>query len=386
MLRGLEDMLGRKIIAFLCAILVLSGCTSNSYEKDKNQIDNEKEVDRLDDFTTKQAGELLLNSIELIKSENFDFTPTKFNDQGLLIGELVDKSEASLKYVGYQNVKTGEFKIIKQLDNNSQDAHANMLYVTDDYICFSEISSDVKQSNNILLYDIKNDYCEKIYESEGSTQYTPMIVSINGNALYAGMSKDGNYNISVYDIQQKKWEVLVEERSNYPVVIKNKLYYIAYENNDINTKLYRMDLESKKQELLYTNAEDESIYSIACNEENLYVFIEEEYNNKCYLYDDKNNELTPYFQENPINNPIIENDFMVWWGNARTADRVKSQYYLLDIKNNIHYIYDDSLLLTSEKGVAWVKFNVDEREIPPLEIFKNNNSSIMFCKTDELIR
>lgn len=378
-------MSGKKKIAFLCLAVVLSACMGvKENEKDQSKTNDMEEVTKLNSFTSKMATELFANSTELSKSENFDFTPTRLNDQGLLVGEMVDKNDTILKYVGYQNVETGIFKTIKELDQHVQDSHANILAVNDDYICFSEVSSEANHAVNIFLYDIKNDNYEIIYEFENGTQNVPVNVSINENTLYIAMPTD---NISLYNIIEKKWEEVVKERSSDFVILKNNLYYVTYENNDEVSNLYKMNLESKKQEKLLTKTTEEGlIRNIESDEDNLYLFLKEEYTSKCYIYDVKQNDMKPYFQENPIENPVVNDGFMVWWGNARTTDRSKSQYYLLDIKNDTNYIYDDSLIFTSKKGIVWVRFNVDEREIPPHEIFKNDNSSIMFCEENKLIK
>ncbi len=39
-------------------------------------------------------------------------------------------------------------------------------------------------------------------------------------------------------------------------------------------------------------------------------------------------------------------------GERRSEERVKSQYYLWDLKHRIHYLYDHGPILLSDKGIS----------------------------------
>lgn len=74
----------------------------------------------------------------------------------------------------------------------------------------------------------------------------------------------------------------------------------------------------------------------------------------------------------------VYGNYMHWWGEARSEDRIKPQKYLYDTETQTDYVYDDNLILMSSKGIVWVDFKIKDKDIPKGEIFNNKYSIIKY--------
>lgn len=74
----------------------------------------------------------------------------------------------------------------------------------------------------------------------------------------------------------------------------------------------------------------------------------------------------------------VQNIYLTYMGERRSEERVKSQYYLWDLRHQIHYLYDHGPILLSDKGILWIQFKKKDSEIPKGEIYRNEYSVMRY--------
>ena len=70
----------------------------------------------------------------------------------------------------------------------------------------------------------------------------------------------------------------------------------------------------------------------------------------------ENKTIKRYFSTSQAETSIYRNIYLTYMGERRSEERVKSQYYLWDLKHRIHYLYDHGPILLSDKGILWIQF------------------------------
>ena len=72
--------------------------------------------------------------------------------------------------------------------------------------------------------------------------------------------------------------------------------------------------------------------------------------------------------------------FMSYSATDSESGRYKTPYRLIDLQHHNEYDYDGSMVFLSEKGMAWIPFKKDTKEIPKGETFRNENSEIHYVE------
>ena len=72
--------------------------------------------------------------------------------------------------------------------------------------------------------------------------------------------------------------------------------------------------------------------------------------------------------------------FMSFSATNVESGRYKTPYRLIDLQHRNEYDYDGSMVFLSEKGMAWIAFKKDTKDIPKGETFRNENSEIHYVE------
>jgi hypothetical protein len=72
--------------------------------------------------------------------------------------------------------------------------------------------------------------------------------------------------------------------------------------------------------------------------------------------------------------------FMSFSATDTESGRYKTPYRLIDLQHQHEYDYDGSMIFLSKKGMAWIAFKKDTKEIPKVETFRNENSEIHYVE------
>ena len=101
-------------------------------------------------------------------------------------------------------------------------------------------------------------------------------------------------------------------------------------------------------------------------------------NNKDASFTFENKNHKKIFSTSQAETSIYRNIYFTYMGERRSEERVKSQYYLWDLRHRIHYLYDHGPILLSDKGILWIQFKKKDSEIPKGEIYRNENSAMRY--------
>lgn len=365
----------RRFTLFLF-IMLLAGCSQKTNEVIQVK-DFPQEVPNISEFKSVDAEEVLKDS----KPINYMMTPYDLTDSGLFIGE------ENKKLISY-DLESKKEEIIHTCTDNSMNSDIILLDSSDQYIVFK--NTDVKQNkNSYYVYNIETKNTELIRENKykGSLTNDKAIIYKDYLYLYLNDSDDESkeiYHSYTYDIKKSKLTQLedIDLRSS-GTLHDDKLYYLNMDYDSMTSKLFEYDFETKEKVMIMEgNQKDGNISNVKSDGERLYVFVsKEDKKSYCYRFDPKTKKVEPYFVSDGTSGLSASNNYFVWVNYYnRPSDRMHTMYYFLDIKKDILYQYDGSGIVQSNNGLVWTKFNKDEREIPKGEIYKKDNSTLMYMK------
>lgn len=367
----------------LLALLALTGCAKSPATSNKDVVSFPKtEVTKaktLTDFKTVPASDLLNNSVALPSNDGYRFIPTYFTDQGFVLGELDSLTNDQEKYFAYFDVNTMKYQIVKQLAKSPYSSLA-VISASDQYIVFCTLDTQGANKGVIYVYDTQKKTCTKILETEA--QRMRVFGSIYKDDVYFSVLEKENYVTYEYQIKTKKLKKLsLATNSNFPIRIQDDLYYVSKDAKKETIALQKMNLKTNAKKTMFTrDAKNNAVqFTAMCNDGNeLYIFIADNTNVYCYKLDTKSNKMELYFQQDKLEYPLIRGGYMTFSKVASGENRVHPHEYVLDLHNNINYDYQDSIIMPSKKGIVWVKFCKNEKDIPKGALFTNQNTKMMY--------
>lgn len=366
----------RRFTLFLF-IMLLAGCSQKTNEVIQVK-DFPQEVPNISDFKSVDAEEVLKDS----KPIDYMMTPYDLTDSGLFIGE------ENKKLISY-DLESKKEEIIHTCTDNSMYSNIILLDSSDQYIVFKNTDVAMK-IDSFCVYNIETKIIKLIRESKNlnTLVYDQAIIYKDQIYLFLCDVADNEfgytYNGYIYDLKKDKLTLFEDQNTTgFGTIHNGKLYYLNIDNVALTTKLIEYDMESKeKVTIMEGNQKDGFFSDLKSDEERLYIFVtKEDDKSYCYRFDPETKNVEPYFVSEYIDRVSESKHYFVWTNyKNHPLDRMHTMYYFLDIKKDILYQYDGSVIVQSNNGLVWTKFNKDEREIPKGEIYKKDNSTFMYMK------
>lgn len=380
-------MLGKKRILSLISLTFLclfSASCSNSIKNDTDNVDKNTVKDSISqktlDFREEPSDTLLKDSLELTYPDGILFTPTKMNNT-FVIGESSQEDSPDQKYLGILNIDTKEFKKLKDVERTSDIVSIIINYADSDFILFEEFDQ-VNLQSTYYLWDISSSTYQLLKHISDVVPVHYTQVTRDENDIYMNIYSGNIYQTYCYSISNKEMSLFESRNSANPVAVDDKIFYITIDNENLKTSLMCFDSENDTYQTLDNTTQGSEYYNgLYTNGKDVIVSKNISGETQLSMMDDNKVE-TSFFSSNWIETLEYQDNYISYIGEKRDEERIKPQYYLMDIENKIDYIYDDGIILLSERGILWVDFKKEESKIEKGQVFTNDNSVMKFYQFD----
>lgn len=318
---------------------------------------------------------LLKNSTTINFPNNYSFSPLKLNDK-YIIGEATALNQKNDKHLAIIDLETNTMRKLQDTSRKSEFVSFIVNFADDNFIIYEEFDQE-NYFSTYFVWDFKKNRSQEIKHIKNVQPIHFTQVSRDVNQFYINLNMDGIYKTCKYDYSKNTFHSYEERNSSHPTVLNNKFFLIKIDNNKKMTTINQvLRKNSIRKTIRQTKREDEFYNGIFTNGKNL-IFSKYSSGKIC-LYKSDGKEDKFIYGSDWIESLDYKNHFITFIGKKRNQNRVKSQYYIIDVKNKKNYIYDDGIVLLSNKGIIWVKFNKKENEIEKGKIFCNQNASLKY--------
>lgn len=407
MLLEVKVMFGKRTISLLLlAVLSITGCSTQEVIKHEESTDIEPRIQLNYDSNTLVETNMKENYYELINKpsksihefstnimndtfseyeafsypEKINFTPTALNENAILFGEAYYLNDLTNKFLAAYDLNTKEFRTLKEISPKSDQVVIGIVNVNKDMVIFQEY--DYAQATaQYYIYDLTTDTYSELYQitNVGAIHYTDATFYDDFIFLNFSDPQSNRYLTMVYSLLDGSLTTIEEMNSASPVIYRNLCYYIRIDNENAKTQLVAFDMSKNTKEVLYeTNTVDEFLFSLNADGEHFYLFMMSQGITQCYSVDTENREFHYEFEEDWIESVQLKNNYLSWLGEPTAENRIRAQYYLMDIEKEIQYIHDGGSIFLSDNGIAWIEYLKDEDDIAKGETYRNSNSEIRY--------
>lgn len=371
-----KDSFKQKFLSFIIIgiIILLSACTLVGPQK--KSPSSSTNVSRKIGFEERKAEDLLKNSISIPYPDGKIFTPTALSNDGIAYGEAVDQGHEDQNYLASMNLHTKDFQKIKDVEKTSNLTHIAVSYVDHDIVVFEEYDQ-LNQTGIYYLWKIKDKSLTTLIDRRPIGTVPVTQVDRSNQKLFINYEVDDSlYQIEEFDLETGSHQTIESENSGFPNVFKNYLYYVQIDNTALTTKIVAYSLSDGQKKVIDQTKNDQRYYvDLLTNGHNLLYLVA---NNKDASFTFENKNHKKIFSTSQAETSIYRNIYLTYMGERRNEERVKSQYYLWDLRHRIHYLYDHGPILLSDKGILWIQFKKKDSEIPKGEIYRNENSVMRY--------
>lgn len=306
------------------------------------------------------------------------FTPTRLTDNELVLGEAYDLGQENDKYLASYDLKTEKLTKLKDLNKTSDLMTVGIYYADSDYLFFEEYDN-ANQSSYYYLWDFKAKAARLIHQTDDTPPIHYTQATRKDEVLYLNLyASSAIYQTYQYDIDNQQLTLIEEGNSSSPTIYNNQLYYITIDNQSLETAIVSKDLPSLETGQVYqTSGSSTYLTGLFSNGHQALYLQQEAYKTSLYRSDLKG-QAEVIYSADWIESLDYQGGFVSFVGDRRSKERVRSQYYLLDIDKNINYLYDDGPILLSQVGIFWIDFKKDEQAIEKGQVYTNENSVMRF--------
>ncbi|WP_314679084.1 hypothetical protein [uncultured Granulicatella sp.] len=178
-------------------------------------------------------------------------------------------------------------------------------------------------------------------------------------------------------------EQVIDQNTFSPILFDGKLYYIRYDATNNHSEVVQYDRKNgdKKVTLTHQSA-TEHLNQLLIDKHELYVSLGTDLKSGTIYHVNQEEKKydwvygyasTGFIQQNHLG-------FMSYSATETESGRYKTPFRLIDLQHHNEYDYDGSMVFLSEKGMAWIAFKKDTKEIPKGETFRNENSEIHYVE------
>ena len=309
-----------------------------------------------------------------------DFIPQVLSVDGKLYG--------SVDHVGILEIdlKTNQHQLVHEM-RDAIVSHQWVRAVDKNWVFFEEFN-DSKETANFYLLNRTTGEITTVKMDEKM----PMIHHISAfftedAQLVFNIVKDSKKETSLNTLHlldpTTSKEQVIDQNTFSPILFDEKLYYIRYDTTENHSEVVQYDRKSgEKQVTLTHQSATEHLNQLLTDKHELYVSLGTDLKSGTIYHVNQAEKKydwvygytsTGFIQQNHLG-------FISFSATDTESGRYKTPYRLIDLQHQHEYDYDGSMVFLSEKGMAWVAFKKDTKEIPKGETFRNENSEIHYVE------
>lgn len=309
-----------------------------------------------------------------------DFIPQVLSDDGKLYGSVDSVGILEI------NLKTNQHQLVHEV-SDATISHQWVRAVDINWVFFEEFT-DSKETANFYLLNRTTGEITTVKMDEKM----PMIHHITAfftedEQLVFNIVKDSKEDTSLNTLHQLETttmkEQVIDQNTFSPILFDGKLYYIRYDATDKHSEVVQYDRKNgdKKVTLTHQSA-TEHLNQLLTDKNELYVSLGTDLKSGTIYHVNQAEKKydwvygyasTGFIQQNHLG-------FMSYSVTETESGRYKTPYRLIDLQHHNEYDYDGSMVFLSEKGMAWIAFKKNTKEIPKGETFRNENSEIHYAE------
>lgn len=309
-----------------------------------------------------------------------DFIPQVLSVDGKLYG--------SVDHVGILEIdlKTNQHQLVHEM-RDATVSHQWVRAVDKNWVFFEEFN-DSKETANFYLLNRTTGEITTVKMDEKM----PMIHHISAfftedAQLVFNIVKDSKKDTSLNTLHlldpTTSKEQVIDQNTFSPILFDEKLYYIRYDTTENHSEVVQYDRKSgEKQVTLTHQSATEHLNQLLTDKHELYVSLGTDLKSGTIYHVNQAEKKydwvygytsTGFIQQNHLG-------FISFSATDTESGRYKTPYRLIDLQHQHEFDYDGSMVFLSEKGMAWVAFKKDTKEIPKGETFRNENSEIHYVE------
>ena len=309
-----------------------------------------------------------------------DFIPQVLSVDGKLYG--------SVDRVGILEIdlKTNQHQLVHEVSDVTV-SHQFVRAADKNWVFFEEYT-DSKETANFYLLNRATGEVTTVKADEKMPMIHHITAFFTENAqLVFNIVKDSKKDTALnthhlLDSTTKKDQV-IDQNTFSPVLFDGKLYYIRYDAATNHSEVVQYDMKSGEKEVTLTHqSATEHLNQLFTDQHELYVSLGTDLKSGTIYHVNQAEKKydwvygytsTGFIQQNHLG-------FMSFSATDTESGRYKTPYRLIDLQHHNEYDYDGSMVFLSEKGMAWIAFKKDTKEIPKGETFRNENSEIHYVE------
>ena len=309
-----------------------------------------------------------------------DFIPQMLSEDGKLYG--------SVDHVGILEIdlKTNTHSLVHEI-SDATVSHQWVRAVDKNWVFFEEYTASKENANFYLLNRTTGEVTTVKENEKMPLVHQITAFFIEDSKLVFNIVKDSKEDTSLNTLHQLETTTMkdqvIDQNTFSPIQFNGKLYYIRYDASTNHSEVVQYDMKSgDKQVTLTHQSATEHLNQLFTDQHELYVSLGTDLKSGT-IYHVKQAEKkydwvygytsTGFIQQNHLG-------FMSFSASNAESGRYKTPYRLIDLQHHNEYEYDGSMVFLSEKGMAWVAFKKDTKDIPKGETFRNENSEILYVE------
>lgn len=178
-------------------------------------------------------------------------------------------------------------------------------------------------------------------------------------------------------------EQVIDQNTFSPILFDGKLYYIRYDASANHSEVVQYDRKSGEKKVTLTHqSATEHLNQLFTDQHELYVSLGTDLKSGTIYHVNQAEKKYDWVYGYASIGFIQQNHlgFMNYSASNAKSERYKTPYRLIDLQHQHKYDYDGSIVFLSEKGMAWIAFKKDTKDIPKGETFRNENSEIHYVE------
>ena len=333
-------------------------------------------------FNTVSFNEMFRNkSVVAQYAEKYtDFIPQVLSEDGKLYG--------SVDRVGILEIdlKTNQHQLVHEV-SDATVSHQWVRAVDKNWVFFEEFTD----SKETAIFYLLNRTTGEVTTVKADEKM-PMIHHITAfftedSQLVFNIVKDSKEDTSLNTLHQLETTTMkdqvIDQNTFSLIQFNGKLYYIRYDASANHSEVVQYDMKSGEKKVTLTHqSATEHLNQLFTDQHELYVSLGTDLKSGTIYHVNQAEKKYDWVYGYASIGFIQQNHlgFMNYSASNAKSERYKTPYRFIDLQHRNEYDYDGSMIFLSEKGMAWIAFKKDTKEIPKGETFRNENSEIHYVE------
>ena len=309
-----------------------------------------------------------------------DFIPQVLSEDGKLYG--------SVDHVGILEIdlKTNQHQLVHEM-SDATVSHQWVRAVDKNWVFFEEFTDSKETANFYLLNRTTGEITTvKMDEKMPMIHYITAFFTEDAQLVFnivKDSKKDTTLNtLHLLETTTMK-EQVIDQNTFSPILFDGKLYYIRYDASANHSEVVQYDRKSGEKKVTLTHqSATEHLNQLFTDQHELYVSLGTDLKSGTIYHVNQAEKKYDWVYGYASIGFIQQNHlgFMNYSASNAKSERYKTPYRFIDLQHRNEYDYDGSMIFLSEKGMSWIAFKKDTKEIPKGETFRNENSEIHYIE------